>query len=200
MTRPTGITLALPPGTPILLPAPPSGLACVGVDPSTREVLFAGQRPDGQWPSAAGWLPGGPGNAGVDDSGWRLLMRGLVDIRCQPGAAYGRGTYVGQVADAQGIYVDLAWLEDFFPDRLVHIDPALFIAGLSPSIAPVALSGESAKIPALVSNADGSVVRPGSVTVVDRGGRAALVTNGIVVQVGDIDVSLGLTGGANDGQ
>lgn len=138
-------------------------------------------------------LGGGPGTAGVDDSGWRLRMAGIVDIRVRPGEVYPRGTYVGQVATAEGLSVDLAWLEDVFPDRLIHVDPAYWIDGLRPSIPAVPLSSESRKIPALVSNADGTVVRPGSVTVVDRGGMSALLTGpGAVVQVGQVDVSIGL--------
>lgn len=200
MTRRTDIQLALPAGTPIILPAPREGLACVGADVPGRELVFAGPRPDGQWPTPAGWLPGllgGPGNAGIDDSGWRLQLKGLTDLRCEPGRVYPRGFYVGQVASAEGITLALGWLEDLWPDRMIWVDPAVLIGGLSSSFAPVPLSDEASKIPALVSSADGKSVAAGSVTLVNRDGRAALSTNGTVVQVGDVtfDLTLGIDWG-----
>lgn len=197
--RRTDARIALPPGTPVILPAPREGLACVGSDGT--EVLFAGPRPDGQWPSPAGWLPGGPGTVGVDDSGWRLWLRGLVDVRVRLGEVYPRGTYVGQVASDAGLAVTLAWLEDVFPDRLFYVDPAVLIGGLSSAYPPVPLSAEATKVPAIISNAQGTSMAAGSVTLVNRDGRAALATSGgTVVNVGDFNLDLTFggidTGGA----
>lgn len=187
--------LALPPGTPIILPAPASGLACVGVDAGARQVLFAGPRPDGQWPSPAGWLPGGPGTPGIDDSGWRLTMTGLVDLRVEPGKVYPRGTYVGQVATTEGLQLALAWLEDFTPDRVIYVDPAVLINGLATAYPPVRISAEAQKVPAVVTSADGTSQVSGSVTLVNRDGRTALATgNGTVVNVGDLNLDLTLWG------
>ena len=200
-----GARLALPVGTPIILPAPMGGLACVGVDAGDREVLFAGPRPDGQWPSPAGWLPGGPGTPGVDDSGWRLSIKGLVDIRVTLGNVYPRGTYIGQCGSNEGVVVTLSWLEDFTPDRVLYLDPANLINGLRASYPPVRLSAEAQKVPAVITSADGQSAVTGSVTLVNRDGRQALATgNGTVVSVGDLNVDLTLwgvdTGSAGSGR
>lgn len=195
-TRPA--KFSAPAGYRSLLICPDDGMMCVGVamDDGRGSALFAGRRPDGQWPSPQGWLPrslgGGEGTPGVDDSGWRVGFAGIVPS-CVPGTVYARGdtigTWIGGAAE-----LAVFWLEDATPDRVVNLDPALFIPGLSPAIAPVSQGPNVWRVPAIITKPGEAGQQAGSVSVTGQPGRSqtGIVRNGILVQIGDIDFQLGI--------
>lgn len=187
-----------PAGRVALLICPGDGMMCVGrtVDGTTGrgELLFAGRRPDGGWPSPQGWLPnwlttvdqqGAPvstvGTAGVDDSGWRVGYGGVVPS-AQLGTVYGRGDPIGTWIGGPGAELSAFWLEDSSPDRIVNLDPALFIPGLNPAIAPVSTGPGVYRVPAIVTGeggreAQGSIL----ITSAPNGTQTTVIKSGRVV-------------------
>jgi len=176
-----------PAGVVCLLVCPDSaGMMCVGreVEDGRGTLLFAGQRPDGQWPTPTGWLPeflaGGPGTAGVDDSGWRIAYEGVVPT-ARVGDIYGRGSPIGTW---MGGHAELAvyWMEDVSPDRLVNMDPALFITGLRAAIAPVSTGPGVWRVPSVVTGS-GNAEAQGSIHITSNrdGTQTGVVRSGRVV-------------------
>lgn len=184
-----------PAGITALLICPGDGMMCVGRDvvDGRGSLLFAGRREDGKWPSPQGWLPNwltrfddalgaanAPGTAGEDDSGWRVGYEGVAPT-AELGKVYGRGAPIGVW---QGGVAELAtfWLEDATPDRVVNLDPALFIPGLQPNIKPVSTGPGIWRVPAIVTT-QGNQEVTGSIhiTTSPTGMQTGIVRSGRVV-------------------
>lgn len=184
-TRPA--RFSAPTGATCLLICPGDGMMCVGrsVEEGRGELLFAGRRPDGQWPTPSSWLPdflgGSPGTAGEDDSGWRVGYGGIVPT-AEVGKVYGVGSPVGVWIGGPGSELCTYWMEDSAPDRLINLDPALFIPGLRAAIAPVSTGPGVWRVPAIVTTV-GDREAAGSIHITSdmQGRQTAVVRSGRVV-------------------
>lgn len=201
-----------PAGNLALLICPGDGMLCVGrsIDEQGRgQLLFAGRRPDGQFPSPGGWLPNWlagndvvlgtanePGTMGVDDSGWRVGYVGVAPT-AELGQVYGRNSPIG-VWSGGPSEISTFWLEDSTPDRVVNLDPTLFIPGLQPNIKPVSIGPGNWRVPAIVTTNSGQESR-GVITITtsDDGKQTGIMRAGRVVAfaAGQWSAMLGMPGG-----
>lgn len=171
--------------------------------------MFAGRRPDGKWPTPQGWLPdfvtakdagiaavNAPGTIGEDDSGWRVCYGGVVP-QAELGYVYGRGAIIGTWIGGPGAELGAFWLEDAFPDRLINVDPVLFIPGLMPAIPPVSTGPGVYRVPAIATS-NGGVETQGSIHITSDadGKQTTTIRSGRVVSfsAGKFQLAAGYSG------